>query len=162
MAPIRGSSRRSLSTTLASEVRKRCFESRLSDEKRNDRFVKTGSGQTFAKETLQKRRCVAAGPGAKGGAWIPGRIGVTEHWAAFMNKDLSSGLGVVNVDTPTFLAVRKPPVSFRFFCCFLVCVCPEPALAHHHVKTLKLKTVALFEPFIYKNDLFTKTGSGQT
>ena len=52
---------------------------------------------------------VAAGPGAKGGAWIPGMIGVTEHWAAFMNKDLSSGLGVVNVDTPTFLAVRKTP-----------------------------------------------------
>jgi hypothetical protein len=37
-------------------------------------------------------------------------IGVTEHWAAFMNKDLSSGLGVVNVDTPTFLAVRKTPL----------------------------------------------------
>jgi hypothetical protein len=43
-------------------------------------------------------------------------IGVTEHWAAFMNKDLSSGLGVVNVDTPTFLAVRKTPFSLMFSC----------------------------------------------
>ena len=50
-------------------------------------------------------------------------IGVTEHWAAFMNKDLSSGLGVVNVDTPTFLAVRKTP--FFFYGVFLCVIVPS-------------------------------------
>ena len=44
------------------------------------------------------------GPGAKGGAWIPGPMGVlSEHWAALMNKDLSSGLGVINMDTSSFI-----------------------------------------------------------
>ena len=44
------------------------------------------------------------GPGAKGGAWIPGSIPVTENWAALMSKDLKSGIGVVNFETGTFLA----------------------------------------------------------
>ena len=43
-------------------------------------------------------------PGAKGGAWIPGSIPVTENWAALMSKDLKSGIGVVNFETGTFLA----------------------------------------------------------
>ena len=28
---------------------------------------------------------------------------LSEHWAALMNKDLSSGLGVINMDTSSFI-----------------------------------------------------------
>jgi hypothetical protein len=42
------------------------------------------------------------GPGAEGGAWILGEFTPTEHWAALLNQD-NFGLGVVNLEAPTFL-----------------------------------------------------------
>lgn len=43
------------------------------------------------------------GPGAKGGAWIPGEFPATENWAALLNE-AGTGLGVINPGTTTFLA----------------------------------------------------------
>ena len=42
------------------------------------------------------------GPGAPGGAWIPGLFTPTEHWAAFVDSD-GFGMGVVNFHVDTFL-----------------------------------------------------------
>ena len=42
------------------------------------------------------------GPGAKGGAWIPGTFTPTEKWAALVNEE-GWGLGVVNHEVDVFL-----------------------------------------------------------
>ena len=42
------------------------------------------------------------GPGAKGGAWIPGMFTPTEHWAALLD-DSGWGMGVINFDVTQFL-----------------------------------------------------------
>eukprot|EP00039_Didymoeca_costata_P005862 m.85323 g.85323 ORF g.85323 m.85323 type:complete len:338 (+) comp13004_c0_seq4:143-1156(+) len=48
------------------------------------------------------------GPGAKGGAWIPGAFTPTEGWAALVDTD-NWGLGVINFDTPQFLGGFSGP-----------------------------------------------------
>jgi hypothetical protein len=66
------------------------------------RLVTYNGSKPFQNDKLTEYVTGFRGPGAKGGAWIPGAFTPTEHWAALLNKD-DFGLGVVNTETPTFL-----------------------------------------------------------
>jgi hypothetical protein len=108
---------------------------------------------------------------------------IEQKWRAFLSPTWAlSG----DVKRPTAMQPQIPQnkwtcnndITFKTQC---PCVCPEPALANNLVvrkkteKTEKQRTAflidggdsflqenGLFEPFMYKNHHFTKTGSGQT
>lgn len=67
------------------------------------RLLSYNGSKPFTNDSVAEYNTGFRGPGAKGGAWIPGVFRPTEHWAAFIDKD-GFGLGVVNTETPTFLA----------------------------------------------------------
>ena len=86
-------------------------------------FAYTGP-TPFANGNLTEFQTGFRGPGAPGGAWIPGEIKATENWAALVDSH-GWGMGVVNPGTSTILGgfsgEKKPggtadPQVFTFSC----------------------------------------------
>ena len=100
------------------------------------------------------------------------RITVSTGWCRKEEKSIDS-TGATSQVCPPSRQTQKPSQFQRF-----LCVCPEPVLTNgidcfdrfllYFLVLRKLRAygrlvfLARFAPFIYNNDHFTKTGSGQT
>ncbi len=67
--------------------------------------------------------------------------------------------------SPSFGSTSCSTFSFAlstFFCAVCLFIAIASCFRFKRAVTTPAKNATLFEPFIYKNDQFTKTGSGQT
>ena len=67
------------------------------------RLLTYNGSQPWSGGALSEYNTGFRGPGAKGGAWIPGAFTPTEHWAALVDET-GWGMGVINFGVTEFLA----------------------------------------------------------